>query len=356
MVHTSDARSVLVTGANGFTGSHLAHGLSERGYRVRGMVRPGADVSALEGAEIELSVGELTNRHDVARAARGVGTIYHIAAAFRVAGKPDSYFHDINVGGTENVLDAMASEGVDTLVHCSTIGVHGDVTTIPCTEESAIRPGDSYQRTKWEGERRVHAAIRSGMDAVVIRPAGIYGPGDLRFLKLFRTVDNGTFRMIGSGEVLFHMVYIDDLVDAFILAGENPGSRGRAYVIAGPGYVSLNELVRLVAEGLGVPPPRGRLPVAPFLALAGACELACRPFGIEPPLHRRRVHFFTKNRAFDIGRARRDLGYDPQVTTREGVSRTIRWLIEEGHLPARPANAPAAVPGREGETPSRLAP
>jgi dihydroflavonol-4-reductase len=328
---------VLVTGATGFTGGHLALALRKRGHPVRALVRPGAAVTALQAAGIELIEGDLRSAADVAHAAAGVGRIYHIAALFRTAGHPDSLYHEVHVTGTEHVLAAARKHGVDRVVHCSTIGVHGDVKEIPCTEDSPFNPGDVYQRTKLEGELVARRAFEDGLAGAIVRPAGIYGPGDQRFLKLFRAVDSGRFRMFGSGETLWHPVYVDDLVQGLILAGEHPAALGRTYIIASENWITLNQLVAGIAAALGVAPPRGRLPYWPLEAGAVACEALCRPLGIDPPLHRRRVAFFVKNRAFSIARAQRELGYAPRVAIEDGLKRTAEWYVEEGFLPRRAA-------------------
>ncbi len=164
------AAPVLVSGATGFTGGHLALELARRGERVRALVRPGADVGRLREAGVELVEGDLRDAAAVARAAEGARRIYHIAAVYRTAGHPDSFYADINVGGTENVLAAARKHGVGRTVHCSTIGVHGDVKEIPCTEDSPFNPGDVYQRTKLDGQRRAQAAFASGLPASADRP------------------------------------------------------------------------------------------------------------------------------------------------------------------------------------------
>lgn len=302
---------------------------------MRGMVRPGASVDALEAAGVEIVRGQLTDPGDVARAVRGVATVYHIAAAYRIAGKPAAYFYAVNAGGTRNVVDACRAAGVERLVHCSTVGVHGSVLEVPCREDSPFNTGDDYQRSKLEGEREVSEAITRGLPAVIVRPAGIYGPGDTRFLKLYRAVASGAFRMIGSGDTLLHLVYIDDLVDGIVRAGTVPRAVGRTYILAGPDYVTLDELVDMVADALGVKRRRMHVPLAPVLIAAVACEMVCKPFRLEPPLHRRRVHFFTKHRAFDIGRARAELGYSPAVSTRDGIERTVRHHLAVGDLDPR---------------------
>jgi dihydroflavonol-4-reductase len=328
----ADQPAVLVTGATGFTGGHLAHRLRARGHPVRALVRAGPNLGPLAAAGIELIEGDLRDASDVARAAEGVARIYHIAAVFRTAGHPDGFYWDVNVKGTLNVLEAAAKHRVARTVHCSTIGVHGDVKEIPADEDTPFNPGDIYQETKLAAELEAKAAFEAGLPGVIFRPAGIFGPGDLRFLKLFKAVHNRSFRMFGSGETLWHPVYIDDLVDGILLCGEHPHALGRTYILAGDRYVTLNELVGRMAAALGVPPPGRHLPFWPLAAGAAVCETLFRPFGIDPPLHRRRVAFFVKHRAFSIERARRELGYAPGVPLDEGLRRTAAWYFDHGHL------------------------
>lgn len=266
------------------------------------------------------------------RAVEGARLIFHIAAVFRTAGHLDQYYHEVNVGGVENVLAAAREHDVERTVHCSTIGVHGDVRETPCREGSPFNPGDIYQRTKLEGEQVAREAFSNGLPGVIFRPAGIYGPGDLRLLKLFKTIETGRFRMIGSGETLFHMVFIDDLVEGIILCGEQSAALGETYILAGPDYIPLNEMARLIADAVGTPLRQGNIPVWPVMAAAAVCEAVCRPLGIEPPLHRRRVAFFTKNRAFSSAKAEREIGYEPSVAAADGLRRTAMWYKEQGLL------------------------
>jgi nucleoside-diphosphate-sugar epimerase len=167
---------------------------------------------------------------------------------------------------------------------------------------------------------------------VIVRPTGIYGPGDRRLLKLFRGVARRRFVTLGRGEIFYHLTHVDDLAEGFRLCGEHPAAAGRTYILAGPEVTTLNELVRLIAEEAGVAPPGLHLPVWPFWMAGAACEAVCVPLGIEPPLYRRRVDFFTKSRAFDITRARTEIGYAPRVGLREGIRRTLAWYREQGWL------------------------
>jgi nucleoside-diphosphate-sugar epimerase len=324
--------AVLVTGATGFTGGRLALHLRQLGHPVRALVRPGAATDALRAAGVALIEGDIRSPPDVMRAAEDVSAIYHLAAAFRIAGQPDSFYRDVNVRGTANVVAAAQTHRVARMIHCSTIGVHGSVKEIPSTETSPFNPRDIYQETKLEGELVARAAIDRGLPGVIVRPAAIYGPGDLRFLKLFRAIKTHRFRMFGSGEAFWHPVYIDDLVDGFLLCGERPEALGKTYILAGECYVTLNEWVAGIAHAVGVLPPRGHLPYWPLAVAAAACEDLCRPFGIDPPLYRRRAAFFFNNRAFRIDRARHELGYRPRFTIEAGLQRLASWHFECGHL------------------------
>jgi nucleoside-diphosphate-sugar epimerase len=333
---------VLVTGATGFTGGHLAHTLARRGYATRALVRPASltkpAARALEAAGITLAAGDLTNADAVARACEGVEVVYHIAATYREAGQPDSAYRAINVDGTRHVIDGARRAGARRVVHCSTGGVHGHIDRPPANEDAPFRPGDIYQETKLEaeqlareaGQRPDHNGRR--VEVTIARPIGIYGPGDTRFLKMFRGIARGRFPMLGSGEVFYHLTYIDDLVEGFRLCGEVPRAAGRTFILGGPRYTTLNELARLMADALGVRPPWLRLPVWPFWTAGLLCELVCVPLRIEPPLYRRRVDFYTKSRAFDITRARTELGYAPAIDLEPGLRRTIEWYREQGLL------------------------
>jgi nucleoside-diphosphate-sugar epimerase len=218
-------------------------------------------------------------------------------------------------------------------VHCSTVGVHGDIEHPPANEDAPLAPGDVYQETKLLGEQLGRdAAARHGVDLVIVRPTGIYGPGDRRLFKLFGDVARGRFVMLGPGANYYHVTFIDDLCAAFRLGGTVAEARGRTYIVGGGEVPTLRDLVDLTAEIAHVSGPRMRLPVWPFWVAGAICEGLCAPFGISPPLYRRRVDFFRKSRAFDISRARRELGYAPAVTLRDGIGRTLGWYREHGWI------------------------
>jgi nucleoside-diphosphate-sugar epimerase len=336
-LETLRGRRVLVTGANGFTGAHLVRALLETGCQVRGLVRrPKAMPEDLRG-QVELAAGDVRDAQAVDRAVAGCEIAFHVAALYRDTSASGREYWAVNVGGTEQVLAACERHRVQRLVHCSTVGVHGHVRQVPADETAPIRPTDAYQRSKAAGEARVWAWFRrTGIPTTVVRPAGIYGPGDDRFLKLFQSIQRGRFVMLGSGRLFFHMSYIENLVQGYLRCATEPAAIGEAFIIADAEPVLLNDLVARVAGVVGGRVPRWHLPVGPFYAAGAVCEVLCVPFGLKPPLHRRRVGFFTHERAFSIAKAQRLLGYAPAVSLAEGLQRTAAWYQTHGDL--RPTN------------------
>ena len=138
--------------------------------------------------------------------------------------------------------------------------------------------------------------------------------------------------MFGSGEVLYHLTYIDDLIDGIRLMGETPDIEGEIITLAGEMYTTLNEWVQILADVLGAKLSRVHYPVWPLWTAGALCEFLCRPFRIDPPIYRRRVDFFIKDRAFDISKAKRLLGYRPRVGLETGLYRTAEWYKQQGLL------------------------
>jgi nucleoside-diphosphate-sugar epimerase len=326
--------TILVTGGKGFLGSHIVAQLAARGDKVRVFARPSTKTpSLLEQTNYEFIPGDIRDSDAVEQAVRGVDYIIHVVSNFRKGGSDKQEAYAVNVEGTENVLKAAEKYGVHHLIHCSTIGVHGTVLEIPATETTPFNPTDLYQETKLIGEQRVWAFHReTGLPVTVVRPISLFGPGDTRMLKLFRLIQKGRFVIVGDGEVLFHPTYIDDVVRGFLLCLNNPKAIAEAFIIGGEGYLTLNELCQLIAQELGVKPPRLHLPMAPIVVMATLCERVCEPLGLEPPLHRRRVSFFQNNRAFSIEKVKQTLGFEPQMSLTEAIQKTIYWYQQQGWL------------------------
>lgn len=322
-----------MTGGTGFTGGHLCKRLVQNGYLVNVLVRDSKSSSELDKLGIELSFGDLRDRESLERAARGVDTVYHLAALYRSENFSDKEFWETNVQGTKNLLEAAIKSGVKRFLHCSTVGVHGHIVSPPADENSPYAPGDIYQKSKAEGESIVRQYMNENKISIVIfRPCGIYGPGDLRFLKLLKAIKKGFFLMIGSGEVYFHMIYIDDLIDGILLCGTKKEAIGNVYILGDESYVTINRLVQIIADVLGVNPPRFHFPFTPVYYASTLCEFICKSLGINPPLYRRRVDFFRKNRAFDISKGKRELGFQPKVDLKTGIRLTANWYHEQALL------------------------
>lgn len=321
---------ILVTGGTGFTGGHLCQRLAQEGCDVRAIARDPARAKQLAAWGVEVVPGDVRDRPSLERALAGVTRVYHIAALFRDGKATYEDMWQVNTQGTRNMLDAAVAAGVERFVHCSTIGVHGDVEDPPADEHSPYNPGDAYQETKLEGELIAQEYMEAGRIPIsIFRPAGIYGPRDLRFLKLIKSIKNGRFVMIGSGEINYHMVYVDDLVDGILKCGRHENAVGEIYILAGDEVVTLNQLVAIIADLVGNRPPRLKIPFQPVYLAGHLCEIVCKPLGIEPPLFRRRVDFFRKTRHFDISKAKSELGYAPSVDLKTGLKKTIEWYRQE---------------------------
>lgn len=316
----------LVTGAGGFVGSEIVRQLHARGSRVRALVRNPAQTPELESLGVEVALGDICDRTALAKALEGVSGVFHIAALFRQANQPDSVYRDVNVQGVRNVFELAIEAGVTRIVHCSTVGVLGHVETPPADENTPFNPGDIYQVTKMEGEKLAMDFFKAGkIGGVVIRPAMIYGPGDTRTRKLFRMVARKRFFYVGKGDNLVHFIDVRDLARAFLLAMEHTERNNELYIIAGQRALPLREFCGIAAAKLGVKPPCLKLPVKPMQWAGSLCEAVCVPLRIDPPIYRRRVDFYTKDRSFNGAKAREQLGFEPAQT----VEAEIHDILED---------------------------
>lgn len=325
----NDTPAVAVTGATGLLGGAIVRRLLDSGYPVRALVRDPLALRPEPG--LTPIAGDLSDPASLARLVDGARSVIHVAAMYRSDG-PWSAFAETNWHGTQRMLEAAQAAGVARLLYCSTIGIHGSAAQTPANEDAPADPRDHYQLSKLMAERACRDAMGGAMEIVILRPCGIYGPGDLRMLKLFRMLQRRLFVQIGAGDANFHPVYIDDLVDGFLLALTREGIAGETFILGGPEYLPLRDYVAAAAAALPSPLPWLHLPYRPVEVLAQLCERACQPIGIQPPLHRRRLTFFKHNRAFSIERARDRLGYSPQVRLAEGFARTVRWYRHQGLL------------------------
>ena len=223
--------------------------------------------------------------------------------------------------------------GFKRFVHVSTVGVHGHIANPPADENYPFHPGDIYQETKAEAELWLRQfAAENKLPLTVIRPAAIYGPGDTRLLKFFRMASKRFLILPGTKRGLYHLVHVDDLTDVLMLAATHPAALNEVFICGNPECMSLEQIARVVADELGTHFRVVRLPAFPFFLAADICEKICRKIGVEPPIHRRRLAFFTKDRSFDTRKLREKLGYTMKYTNEQGLRETTRWYCAHGLL------------------------
>lgn len=312
----------LVTGAGGFLGSRLSARLVREGAQVRMLVRDRAHGHRLPDGEI--MEGDVRDAEAMRRAVAGMDVVFHLATVFRVQCLPESVHRDVHVTGTRHLLDASLASGIARFVHCSTVGVYGHVRHPPATETTPFGPTDAYQRTKLEGELLAMEYHRErGLPVTVLRPTGIYGPGDDRLKKLYRMATSNPTFVLGSGEIHFQIIHVDDFVDALLLAARKPEAVGEAFIAGGGECFTLNELLKLIARVAGKEAHLVHLPLKPFQWAGSLVEAVCAPLNVHAPLSRRRVDFFNHSRDFDCAKARRLLGFEPRISLEEGWRETI---------------------------------
>lgn len=327
-------KKALVIGSTGFIGSTLCEELVDAGIQVRALHRSSSNTTFLKTLPIELVTGDVTDRDSLRAAMQGCDVVFHLAALFREAKFPPSEYWRINLDGTKQVLDIAEELGVSHVGYCSTTGVLGDVKNPPADETTPYAPLDVYQESKTEAEKFALERFRSGrLAGTVIRPAMVYGPRDTRLFKLFRGIASRSLPIVGDGKTWCHWVLGRDVARAFRLAAETTASHGNLYIVGGEHPISLEESMRIIADEYGVSLLPFRIPVLPIQLIGSLVETLCLPFGIEPPIHRRRADFFIKNRSFDCSRARNDFGYTPTFSVEEEIRFVARWYVDAGWLP-----------------------
>jgi nucleoside-diphosphate-sugar epimerase len=326
---------ILITGATGFIGSRLALRASSRGHEVVAAGRKLNDAlrAQFAAAKVAVQLGDVTDAAYVDRIMPGMTHVCHLAAAWQEVGVAEEYFHKVTVEGTKNVADAAVKHGVLKLVHCSTSGVHSRSSGAVVSETSPIEVVNSYEIAKIEAERMLFArATATGLPTIVLRPADGYGPGDMRLLKLFRSVAKQRFPLVGPGTGHRHMIYIDDICDAFLAACTAAAPQPEAVLVAGPEVVTLKELVERLARVLGVPKYGFQLPLGPMRVLAAVTEDVCKVLKVAPPLYRRRLDFYTVDVQYDIRKSREVLHWTPQIGLDAGLRMSADWYREQGLL------------------------
>ncbi len=320
---------VLVTGANGFVGATLCRKLVQRGDDVRGLVRQTSDLSLLEGTPVQRVIGSLEDQPSLVVATQDRDVVYHVAAAVTDWGTLE-YFRRINVEGTRNLLEVATKNRTGRFVYVSSVAVHSFIGAQNMDELSPQLPTPfPYCQTKREAEALVLEYHRQGLIPVtIVRPGDVYGPGDrVALLRLATLLEKGRMAHIGGGKKLGAFTYVENLADGLILAGTSDSAVGETYVITDGVRLTWREYFDKLTSALDVPRPR--LSVNPTLAYVAASmlEFVYRLFRVSqrPPITRYLVAHLSRDFHFSVDKARRELGYEPQIGVDEAVRRTADW-------------------------------
>ncbi|WP_373527335.1 NAD-dependent epimerase/dehydratase family protein [Nostoc sp.] len=314
---------VLVTGANGFTGSHLVQALQKQDNIVVGLVRKSSNLERLSNCNIQLVYGDITDRDALRAAMTGVDTVFHTAAYVELGIVNEAEMERVNVEGTKAVLEVAQAVGVSKLVYCSTIGIFGDTKGQVINETFQRTQSDfssAYDRTKYQAQQLVDQFAKDGLFVVSILPSGIFGADDPHFGSVIQLFLQRRLKLWAGGDRITGIVHVDDLASAMILAAEK--SQSGEYYIISSGDLSTREMFKILSQATSIPVP---YEVPEFLVrLAGNL---LDPIGIllkwQPPLSRERVHYiYDRCVRVDATKAHNELNWYPR-----SISETLLELI-----------------------------
>jgi len=325
----------MVTGGAGFLAGHLIDRLLAEGHEVRTLELASSDTSRLDGLGVEVVDGDLRDRPVVERSCDGVEVVFHVAALAAPWGTREDFW-SINVEGTDNAIAGSRKAGARRMVHVSSPSAVFDGTDHFMDDESLPYPKtflSHYCETKAVSEQRALAASGADLEVTVIRPHVIWGPRDRNILpRLIERARQGRLAQIGDGTNRVSTLYVENGAQALMLAAEAEAAPGNAYFITNNDPVVLWDFIRDILSRLGLPPPDRAIPFPIAYALGAAMEAAWRTLSLkgEPLLTRYTASELAKNHTYSIDKARRDLGYEPEVGMEEGIKRLLEWIDENG--------------------------
>ena len=329
---------VLVTGATGFLGAYVVPELARRGYEVTGMVHDRKLNPDLEEA-METRVADLTDEASLAEATKGMDAVVHLAAYYTLFGKKELY-ERVTVNGTRSLIKACLANGVRRFIYCSSTEAIGPVESPPADETTPLKPSNEYGRSKVDAERVVRESSAQGIEWTIIRPSGIYGPGNVDdvafwFIVSFAKNSLATRFLVGGGRNLVQFVYARDAARVFVLALDNPkASVGQTYLVSDDRAVSYTELYSMMAELCGRRPPGVSIPKALAKAMIAPVEAFDAITGRSAFMwHLSTVDAVTSDRSFSSAKAARELGYEPTLGLKEGLKMTLEWYRAKGMCP-----------------------
>ena len=323
--------NVLVTGGTGFVGRYLVRELNARGEYCRLLIRPGSDTGWIAGMKnIETWPGDITSPESLTGIAEGVDIVYHLAAEGHVSAVSDDAFKkftQINVEGTKHLIAECAGHNIKKLIHFSSTAAMGLIRKKLVDEADTPQPVTPYQKSKLQSETTARKMGKEfGVPVIIVRPCMIYGVnGKGEFYKMSRLMRKGLFPRVGLGKNLTPMVHVRDVVHGAIKAAEK-GIPGEVYLLCSERSISLNDLRNRIMEAWGTKALYPYVPVWLMYCLAYCFEVIARLKGTAPVVTRRNIASTVWDREFSIDKARTELGYNPQVRCKDGISETVGWF------------------------------
>lgn len=320
----------MITGGTGFVGGTLAHRLHGMGWDVTALGRNPVKLNELEDAGIRPLRLDIGKKDDLVAAFKGSEIVFH-CAAFPAPWGSFEKFHQANVIGTRNVVQACLQNNVKRLVHVSTPSIYFDYNSrIGVKENDPLpEPISNYAHTKLLAEEEIDKGFAQGLAVVSIRPRALFGEGDtVIFPRLIPRLKSGRLPILGDGENIVDLTYIQNVVDALLLCAESPANTlGKKYNISNGEPVKIWKLIERICDELGYSHPKRKISYQTASAAASALEFiySLIPFSPEPPLTRLSVSMMANSTTLDISAARNELGYQPKVSVEEGVERFLKW-------------------------------
>ena len=333
----------LITGGTGLVGHHLITELQRRGDTVRALVLPSEETRWLEERGVTIYRGDIRDPDTLVAPIHDVDTVFHLAA-MQGLWLPIEEYHKVNVTGTENVCRAALKAGVRRVVHVSSWTIYGMDRGWPLTEDVLPAPrNDPYWMTKAQGDLLVQRMIaEDALPAAIIRPGTIFGVWDrLNFGRTADKIRAGKGLLLGSGRNSLPLVYVTDVVQGLLLCADRDSAQGQAFNITNDQPLTQEEFLDAIAQELETTPPRFHVPYAAAYVMAYAAERVVPFNGSKHPLVTRHgVTLYGTDNRHAIDKARTELGYEPQVSIREGVQLACAWYRQ--HVISAPDAASVA--------------
>lgn len=325
---------ILITGATGFIGKHLLTALSTSEHEVLCAIRKSSINEIKESGNIHIQKVDFDDKESLRQYLTGIDTVIHLAGQMGGYGIPYETFYHTNCELTQNLLDSSISVGVKHFIYCSTPGVLGFGKRL-AEESEPYAPRNPYEQTKVTAEKIVidTCTANSGIHYTIVRPDFVYGPGDIRRVKMYRGIKNRRFVLTTSGESYLHPTYIDDVVSGFMCCIGNENSYDDIFNIAAKSDVTSKEYLEIIAACTDTSLIQINIGTKLSRAVAGAVDFLFQAFlHKEGFVSKNKIDFLSMDHSSCITHAEERIGYVPQYSCQQGIKKTIEWCKKENLL------------------------